>query len=165
MPSFVSVAVVGLALVACSTTVSAPSVADVPMVRLRSEPYSFAYNTGLVQPARLVVRDTETWRSTWNKIYEGHSPVPPLPEIDFSKEAIIVAALGQRGSGGYSIIFDSASPNAAGGLDVVVRSISPGSNCGTTAALTQPADVARIPSGYASVRFIEKAEVMNCGSA
>ena len=30
MPSFVSAAVVGLALVACSTTVFAPSAADVP---------------------------------------------------------------------------------------------------------------------------------------
>src|SRR5215211_7596813 len=104
MPSFVSVAVLGLALVACSTTVSEPRVANVPIVRLRSEPYSFAYNTGLVQPVRLVVRDTDTWRSTWSRIYERHSPVPPLPEVDFSKEAIIVAALGQRGSGGYSII-------------------------------------------------------------
>jgi hypothetical protein len=89
--------------------------------------------------------------------------VPPLPEIDFSKEAIVVAALGQRGSGGYSVIFESASANGAGGINVVVRSISPGSNCGTTAALTQPADVARIPAGYTSIQFVEKVAVINCG--
>ena len=170
MKVFVGPAVVWLSLAGCTNALSSVSTdrsvmsgTEVPVVRLRAEPYSFSYNTGLVQPERIVIRDIEAWRSTWNKIYERHSPVPALPEIDFSKQAVIVAALGQRSSGGYTIIVESASVNDAGGLNVVVRSISPGSNCGTTAALTQPADVAKIPNSYTAVQFVEKAEVSNCG--
>lgn len=162
MKSFVSIAFVGLAFVACSSP-SSPGV-DVPVIRLRSEPYSFAFTSGLHESVRLVVRDSETWRSIWNQLYDRRSTVPALPDIDFSKEMIVVAALGERGSGGYSVVFGSASENGAGGIDVVVRSISPGRYCALPALLTQPVDLARISNKYASIRFIERNEVVQCGN-
>jgi len=160
MNFFVGVAFVGLTLVACSGPSSPSTGAEVPIVRLRAQPYSF---TGLRDSARIVVRDAEAWRSMWNRLYEGMSPIPTLPEIDFSKEAIIVAALGQRGSGGYGVIFKSASEDDAGGINVVVLSSTPDRNCGLPTVLTQPVDVARIPNRYASIRFIERNEVVKCG--
>jgi hypothetical protein len=139
----------------------AASQPDISVARLRSEPYSLDYNSGLDSPARLVVRDAETWRSLWAQIYRNHGVAPPIPTIDFSREMLVVAALGSRASGGYSIMIDGAS---AQGSDVVVtvRSISPGPKCGVTAALTQPVDVARMPRRDGPVRFVERAEVTAC---
>jgi hypothetical protein len=164
MKSFVGIVFVGLTLVGCGDQeLSSPSTGiDVPIVRLRSEPNSFSYFTGIRESTRLIVRDRDTWRATWNKLYDRQSPVPAIPDIDFSKEMVVVAALGERGSGGYSIVFENASENEAGGVNVVVRSTSPGRGCAAPTVMTQPTDLARIPNRYPSIRFIEREEVRTC---
>jgi hypothetical protein len=134
----------------------------VPVVRLRAEPYSFAFNSGLDQPGRIVVRDQSSWQTLWAQIYSRHSPVPPVPAIDFSQEMLVVVALGSRSSGGYSILVDGANEARNDGLFVTVRSTSPGRSCGTTAALTQPVDIARVPRREGDVSFIERSEVHEC---
>jgi hypothetical protein len=155
--------VLSILISACASSVEAtlPPQPDISVVRLRSEPYSFEYSSGLDAPARVVVRDLQTWQSLWAQIYRRHGAAPPLPTIDFSREMIIVAALGSRASGGYGIIIDGASWQGSG-IAVTVRSISPGPRCGVTAALTQPVDIARMPRRDGEVRFVERAEVSDC---
>ena len=138
-----------------------PPGSSIPIVRLRAEPYSFEFNSGLNTPARIVVRDASTWQSLWTQIYQGRSPVPPLPAIDFSSDMLVVAALGSRSSGGYMILIDGASGEGSNVI-VAVRSISPGQGCGVTGALTQPVDIARLPRRDGDVRFLERAEVRKC---
>lgn len=158
---------VGVALVilnfACgSPQVTQPPGTSIPLIRLRSEPYSFTFASGFDQPARLVIRDALTWQEVWNRIYLRESPIPPLPEIDFSREMIVVAAMGSHGTGGYGILLTGASESAAG-IEVAVHSTSPGPNCFTTQAFTQPVDVGRIPLRQGAVHFVERSEVSNCG--
>jgi hypothetical protein len=136
--------------------------ASLPIVRLRSEPYSFTFYSGLDRPARLVVRDAVTWRAVWNQIYLRQSPLPPLPAVDFSRDMIVVVALGSRSTGGYSILVGGASEAANNGVAVTVDSSSPGSNCVVTEAFTQPVDIARVPLRDGTVRFVERSHVSNC---
>jgi hypothetical protein len=131
-----------------------------PVTRLRAEPYSFAYNSGLAESARLVVRDPAAWQQVWSML--GNSASPAAPPVDFAAEMVVVAALGTRPTGGYSIFVDSAY-RRADHIEVVVRKVAPGSSCGTTQALTQPADVARIPASSLPVRFRERDTVHDCG--
>lgn len=133
-----------------------------PIVRLRAEPYSFAYYSGLDQPGRIVVRDETSWQALWSQIHERFSEVPPVPAVDFSREMVVVVALGLRSSGGYSILVDAAHEASNAGLLVTVRSISPGSKCARTAALTQPVDIARVPRRDGEVSFLEQSEVTVC---
>jgi hypothetical protein len=132
------------------------------MVRLRGDPYSFASSSGLDKPARIVVRDDVTWRALWSQIYLGSAPVPPLPAIDFSREMIVVVALGSRSTGGYGILLEDASADAKDGTAIAVRSMSPGPGCGVTLAFTQPVDIARLPLRQGEVRFVERAQVFDC---
>jgi hypothetical protein len=134
---------------------------SIPVVRLRAEPYSFEFYSGLNTPARLVVRDAAAWQSLWAQIYQRRFPVPPVPAIDFSREMLVVVALGSRSSGGYGIMIDGASDGGAY-VTIAVRSISPSPKCGVTAALTQPVDIARLPRRDGEVRFLEHAEVREC---
>ena len=147
---------------ACSTANlnSAPG-GPIQVTRLRSEPYSFSYNSGFDQPARLVVRDPAAWQSAWQQTFGRQRPVPPLPEIDFSREMVVLVALGSRASGGYTILIDGATSTDSG-ASIAVRSVSPGPKCGTTAALTQPVDIARVPRLTGNVSFVERNEVSQC---
>lgn len=134
-----------------------PPGAPVPLVRLRAEPYSFAFYSGLVEPRRLVVRDRAAWAEVWAAIWRRHSPLPALPEVDFAREMLVVAALGERPTGGYGILVDSAAATAEG-LAVRIRTISPAPGCGVTLALTQPVDIARLPRHDGVVLFHDRPE-------
>jgi len=135
--------------------------ANVPVVRLRSEPYSFAFYSGLDKPDRIVIRDPVTWQVVWKDVWRGFSEVTPLPAVDFSREMILVAALGAHSTGGYGIMIDGANEAANGGLNVTIRSISP-LNCLVTEAFTQPIDIARLPIRTGRVEFTERSEVHQC---
>jgi hypothetical protein len=129
-----NVCVLALTTACGGSNVTQPPGTSLPMVRLRSEPYSFTFNSGLDRPARLVVRDAVTWRAIWTQIYARQSPVPTLPSIDFSSEMLVVVALGSHSTGGYSILLRGASEGANNGIAVIVDSNSPGSNRSTSPA-------------------------------
>jgi hypothetical protein len=74
---------------------------------------------------------------------------------------IVVAALGQRPTGGYSILVDSAQLTVES-LTVTVRRVSPGNGCFLTQALTQPVDVSRLPRTDNAVEFVDRAETRAC---
>jgi hypothetical protein len=132
-----------------------------PIVRLRAEPVSLTYVSGLAEPQQLVVRDQAAWQEAWNAIWRHHVPRPPLPDVDFAREMIVVAALGTRPTGGYSVFLDSAW-DGPDGIVVRIRAISPGSGCGVTLALTQPVDVARLLRREGAVVFSQQHEIQDC---
>jgi len=138
-----------------------PAATPVPVVRLRAEPYSFASYSGLIEPQRLVVRDPAAWAETWAVIWARHSPLPELPQVDFAHEMLVVAALGARSTGGYGIVVDSAVATADH-VDVWIRTISPGSGCVVTLAVSQPVDIARLPRSDGVVRFHDRTEEHTC---
>lgn len=133
----------------------------VELTRLRPGSAPLTHSSGVHEAARLVVRDDALWRATWTAIWSSHRPQPDLPAIDFGREMVVVAALGERSGGGHAILVDSASREGST-LVVHVRTVSPGPRCLVTAALTQAVDAARLPRHDAHVRFSERAEVSRC---
>jgi hypothetical protein len=133
-----------------------------PVTRLHAEPYSFAYYSGMTDSVRLAVRDPGQWQQVWSAIEHGSSPATAAPQVDFAREMVLVAALGTRNSGGFSIYVDSAYQRSDH-VEVVVRKVSPGKQCGVTGALTQPVDLARIPATSLPVRFRERSVAHDCG--
>ena len=134
----------------------------IPIVRLRAEPHSFAFNSGYEEPARLVIRDGASWQAAWAQTHANMSPVPPLPAVDFSTDMIVLVAMGWRPSGGYQILVEGASELGADGAVVAVSSTSPGVRCFVTAALTEPVDIVRMPRRDGEIRFTERSGVTNC---
>ena len=109
-----------------------------------------------------MIRDAAQWEAVWAQTFNGVTPVPPRPAIDFSHEMVVVVALGLRSSGGYGILIDGASEIGTDEVAVAVRSISPAPRCIVTGALTQPVDIARMPRHDGPVRFVERSEVHYC---
>jgi hypothetical protein len=123
--------------------------------------FPFRATSGLTVRDRIVIRDQVSWSKYWLNIVGSHSPVPPTPVVDFSRETIVVATMGQQNSGGHSVTIDS--PGVAG--DTVILAVTerrPGPTCGTTAALTQPMALARVRRPNAIIRFVEKSVVTDC---
>lgn len=134
---------------------------QVTVTHLRSDGLPLTYYSGLTVAQRTVVRDAATWQATWRAIWDRTLPAPALPTIDFTREMVVVAALGERNTGGYAIGIDSAA-TADSGVVVWVHSTSPGASCGLTQALTQPVDVARLPLLPGPVTFRERAQTVDC---
>lgn len=152
-----------IALLGCTRSQPAtPPGTSIPVTRFRSDSLPFAFNSGVDEPERLVVRDAAAWNSLWTRIHARQSPVPPLPSVDFTKEMVVFAALGTQPSGGYSVLIDSATEAGDGNINVTVRAGSPGPACGTTSALTEPVDLARLARRDAKVQFVERRWTVAC---
>ena len=134
----------------------------VAVTRLRDGESGFSAYTGFVDSVRVVVRDSIRWRAVWARINRPFIPPPALPVIDFSREMVVVAGLGNRSSAGYDIVIESAEHDSAG-IEVALRRIGPAPDCPVAAVMTQPVDVARIPASEERVRFRERSVVVPCG--
>jgi hypothetical protein len=154
-------ALVVVALACGSAPLTPPAQNEIAVRRLRPEPQPLTTSSGITESRRLVVRDEPAWRQIWTSIWRDVSEPPPLPQIDFTNEMVIVAALGERPTGGYAILVDGAT-RTADGLSIRVRAISPGPGCLTTQALTQAVDVARLPRLAGRVTFEERSETRDC---
>jgi hypothetical protein len=119
-------------------------------------------SSGYTTPVRLVIRTPEAWAAAWATLWERGSPVPALPAVDFGREYVVVAAMGQRLSGGYAIhVTDVATPSADAAVVTVVES-SPGPACAVAGALSEPAALAILPGSPSQVTFVESAVVAAC---
>ena len=100
--------------------------------------------------------DAEQWRAFIREAstVDGTNPAVPA-EVDFTREMVIVAAMGMRRSGGYSIAIENIF-SAAGKLLVVVREVSPKTASMTTQALTAPLMAVRVARSNDPVSFVER---------
>ena len=121
----------------------------------------FAQYSGIRDSQRVVIRDREAWRRYWSEIHRPFIPSPAPPEVDFSREIIVLAAMGTRPSGGFVIRIDSASVDAAGML-VRVTQVVPGKGCAVPAVVTQPVDLVRVSATQLPVSFAERVEKTDC---
>ena len=117
---------------------------EVDFSRLSQDDRSFVFNSGLERAEELVVRDQISWELVWARIHSIRRPVPPVPDVDFQRDVVVVVTLGQMRSGGFDIVITAAFREGAGVL-VSVLEKQPGSNCAVTMSLTSPVDVAVLP--------------------
>ncbi len=154
-----------LLLAACASSATEPPTTTGPRLTvtpLGNNGLPLTSSSGLSTAQRTVVRDAATWRDVWNTIWARSTPIPALPDVDFSREMIVIAALGERNSGGFGIHVDSATTDATGAAVVWVRSVSPGPTCTTPAVITQPVDAARLPLVAGAVTFREQSQITDC---
>jgi hypothetical protein len=122
------------------------------LTRFRAEAVAYLWNSGYDQPVTFVVRDRATWESTWNQMHRRQSPIPPLPDADFSAEMIAVAALGSKPTSGYDLVLTTASESGQTvTIDVATRTPAP--QCALLPVVTSPVDLARLPKREGSVLF------------
>lgn len=153
-----------LFLTGCPQNSTGPK-APMDLTRITPEAPAAVYYSGLGQAQRTAVFDEPTFAAIWAHAFANRQPAPPLPSVDFAREFVIVAALGERASGGYAISVARAG-HEGDEVTAEIVTTSPGKNCMVTLAMTQPLDIVKLAlpaKGAVPVRFVEKAVVENCG--
>ena len=148
---------------ACSHPSSPTSNTPLSMVRFRAEPSSFVAFSRFDAAQNSVVRDRDEWLRTWVMLFPGGptSLPPPLPEVDFSREMVVVAALGSRPSSGFEIVFTGAS-ETDGVVTMELETRMPSPRCVTATVITAPVDIARVPRRIGQVLFRPTPVVISC---
>lgn len=109
-----------------------------------------------------LITDQDAFSSLWQELHAHTLPVPPLPEIDLSDQAVVCVYMGTQNSGGFSIRITSVSVHQNIAYISVVTT-SPGEGCMTTSALTSPYVMATIPSGsFANHELVVQKETSSC---
>ena len=121
----------------------------------------YRHTSGFDTQQQFVVRDSATWATTWTRLLGSHSPKAPLPAVDFSREMLVIASMGTRSSGGYTVGIDSVFV-ARDSVVFRVRETSPGARCGTTAALTSPVGLARVERTDRPTAFVISRVASEC---
>jgi protease stability complex PrcB-like protein len=139
---------------ACSNPTAPGSPAAVVIQRFGPSGRSLAAFSGYDQPERFVIRDSATMAMVWETIYRGVSPRPDMPLVDFTRNMVLVVALGARPTSGYNIVLDSATL-AADGLTVYTQISSPAGGA-SLPFVTQPLDAGVVPRTTGPVRFVDR---------
>lgn len=117
--------------------------------------------SGLVEQRRQVITTVEEWAAFWEEFEATREPKTELPAVDFTTHVVLIAAMGSRGTGGYTISIEAVF-EADDRLLVRVLERSPGSNCIVTQAVTRPTTGVVVPRHTTDVTFQEKAETVDC---
>lgn len=104
-----------------------------------------------------IVQDAGEFKRIWRILYptctyESYVHAPKSPEINFSKEVVVVAALGQENNGGYAIrVIEVVQGD--GQVEVLVKMTAPATGCYVTASVIWTIDIIRmeIPSKPVSI--------------
>jgi PrcB C-terminal len=101
------------------------------------------YSGGLAQPEYRIVQSRDEWQDLWRELEprtsreQGQTSPNPVPDIDFQQRVLIVAAMGARPTGGYSVEITSLVESSQR-IVVTVAEQLPGPKCTTTQAVTHP---------------------------
>ena len=115
---------------------------------------------GISHRARLVIRDRDEFNEFWQELVRSASEKPALPEVNFSREMIIVAAMGRQQSSGYEVVIDSAC-EVDNRFEVFVRSTH-FLKCGLQLEGVEPVDIVRLPKTNLPVAFREIEVTSDC---
>lgn len=145
-----------IVLVSLAAGCSHPAAPDppgtmLPVVRLTTEPHAYSVFSAVEASQQLVIRDAAALARWWADAWRTMSHPPTMPDVDFTREMIAIAALGSRPTSGYDIVIESATLVRAGIVIVVRTSEPPGGTI--LPVVTHPVDIARLPRRDEAVTF------------
>lgn len=167
MRQLISWAAASTVLFACAVCSRSPVAASGQQVTLPVHRFATEAEQGLTtysgvrEPLERVIRDHATWRDMWAAIWGSMVPERPLPEVDFTRDMVVVVALGERRTGGYNVLVSSAW-ETEGRVTVEARTRMPGTACFVTQAFTYPLDAVRVPRRDGPVTFTNRVETYDC---
>lgn len=110
---------------------------------------------------RSVFRRAIEWEAFW--VFREECTAPPVPQgIDFSKEMLVLAAMGKRTSPDEKIAIVGSAVRNDTTVVLVRRSILP-PQCPDQGGRHFPAALARVPANDGRVKFLEERTIIPCG--
>ncbi|HEX5340394.1 MAG TPA: protease complex subunit PrcB family protein [Gammaproteobacteria bacterium] len=121
-------------------------------------------HSGVRHQEYYALHDVTDFRNWWQRAYSSRATAPALPQVDFSKDMVVVVFMGEKSHGGYSLHVDKVT-DTADSYDVEITVNIPGSGCRTTQALIQPFEFVAVPdSGNKFVNWKVQQHYQTCES-
>lgn len=109
------------------------------------------FRSGVTSPERLVIKDAQTWQDLWKR----HSPMRPMPAVDFSTRMLIAVFAGEKATGGYAItIYKVAEEGKT--ITVHFHEISPPPDAIVVQVITQPYHIVEIEKTPLEIVFSQE---------
>jgi PrcB C-terminal len=109
--------------------------------------------SGIQEPKQEVIKDRAAFEKLWAKHLAGGKSAATLPDVDFSKDMVILVTLGRKNTGGYSIRVTSVEP-VGNKLLISVRRTSPRPGAMAIQVLTSPFDMVVVPKSDLAPEFV-----------
>jgi len=155
-------AVISLVWMGAAATLEAGELARLDLTPYPGWNGSQALSSGPRQEAFMAVRSQTEWNALWQRLLPTHvEPHGEAPYVDFSKFTMVVAALGARPGGGYSVVIQHARDDGAT-VRISVLEVRPGKGCAGTALETYPISIVLIPRTDRPVQFERDVRDFNC---
>jgi hypothetical protein len=152
-------ALLSFGLCASATAEQPASDTSVALERLIQAARPYSEYSQLTEPAEQTIMDAAVWSQF--KQQAGIAALTHSSDIDFTRKIALVATLGTRSTGGYSIRIDHAEARA-NYIEVVIAVSEPGPGCMVTQSTTQPVDIALIDRTTLPIRFIKSVSTRRC---
>ena len=117
--------------------------------------------SGLQAPLHRVIRDEASWTALWDSIQSMTQPPLPRPQIDFTTQELLVAALGNRPNTGYLVHIDRLVDFGGTGT-VFVTTYKAGPSCGTGQAITRSVHVVATAVTASALSFNDRSRTYGC---
>jgi len=145
-PILIQRVIIVLAMMACAT----PSGGETAPCRTVAR----GALSGITRARQEVIKDKTGWEKTWAQHSRNEGARGKIPEIDFTKEMVVLVTMGQKNTGGYAI--DIVQVEAADKrLKISVSRKSPPRGAMVTQALTAPFHFVAVPKSDLRPEFVE----------
>lgn len=118
--------------------------------------------SGVGSRGSIVITNAQAFADFWAEANRRLTPVPPLPEVDFSKEIVVGFAMGQQPTSGYDVRVHDPQ-RSRGVVTLKVEETLPGPDCPLLQVITAPIDLARLTRTGDEIRFENETVVRGCG--
>jgi hypothetical protein len=115
--------------------------------------------SGVRAPRQEVVVQPARWQAVWDEIMsDGRSPKPPIPSVDFDRNVLIVAALGESPDACKNI--DVESVRLSGDiLQVAIKEVRSPMSCSCPPVVVEPVRVVAVPRLTTKVAFTRRSVI------
>ena len=97
----------------------------------------------------------------WATIYGSTAAAPPLPVIDFTKNAVIVVLAGKQPSGGYKVTYTGLEDTTEYTM-IQFDETLPGNDCRTTDVMTSPFIAVQVPNSGKTFKTVFNSKQSVC---
>lgn len=114
-----------------------------------------------IETQNLVIRNEEAFNNFWEQLHGDRQPVPPVPEVDFAQNMVVITVMGTRPSGGYMTEITEAGARGER-LGIRVKQKTPGEGCVVTASLTNPYHIIKMERSELDAEFFVEEISVDC---
>lgn len=120
--------------------------------------YASGYCGSLDRPEVVWIADIEAWRQTYAQVTSLRMAPPPPAAVDFSREGIVLIAMGRQTTGGYGLSLTGAPALARDGvLTIPVDWREPPPGYAQAQVMTSPCLLVKVPKGaFSQIRVVDQ---------